>query len=298
MGCILCGDKMTKGQIKRTIPTSARAVGTDRLDLRLRLPVRALNAGLFVSRGVGMHPERVIDSHELIFVQRGALGMREDDRQFTLGPGQTLLLWPGRRHGGTVPYPPDLSFYWVHFTLEPGRGGFSARIPQTATLRRPERMVELFRRFLDDQESGWLAPQSGACLIVQMLLETSRNFNDIPAVGPSCLSLASRAEAYIRTNFGRSISASGIARALRCNPDYLGRVFRAAYGRTLTGRLHRCRVNRARALLMESGASAKEIAAQCGFSDAVYFRRIFRRECGMSPAVFRRLYARVRVNTV
>jgi len=38
-------------------------------------PIRAQNAGLFISRGQGTHPTRIIFSHELIFIKRGTLEM-------------------------------------------------------------------------------------------------------------------------------------------------------------------------------------------------------------------------------
>jgi hypothetical protein len=62
--------------------------------------VKAQNAGLFISRGQGTHPTRVIDSHELIFVKEGCLEMWEANRTFRVEAGQTLHLWPMRMHGG------------------------------------------------------------------------------------------------------------------------------------------------------------------------------------------------------
>ena len=87
------------------------------LRLMAMASVAALNGGLFVSRGKGTHPTRVIDSHELIFVRSGILELFEEERRFRLGPGEALVLWPGRRHGGAAPYPPDLSFFWIHFNI-------------------------------------------------------------------------------------------------------------------------------------------------------------------------------------
>ena len=66
------------------------------LDGRCR-PVAA-NAGLFSARGAGIHPDRIIDSYELIFVRSGGLAMEEAGRALRVQPNQTLLLWPGRRH--------------------------------------------------------------------------------------------------------------------------------------------------------------------------------------------------------
>jgi len=92
---------------------------TDKLVLHLQPPLTACNAGLFISRGYGIHPDRVIDSYELIFVRKGRLDMQEHGRAFVIESGQTLVLWPGLRYGGTRPYPHDLSFYWIHFRIAP-----------------------------------------------------------------------------------------------------------------------------------------------------------------------------------
>lgn len=271
------------------------------LKIKGKLPVVPQNAGLFISRGEGIHSMRVIGSYELIFVRQGRLGMFEGRRRFELGAGQTLLLWPGRKHGGTIPYPRDLSFYWIHFTLNPNaskcRSSPLFSIPQTVTLHRPERLTELFRRFLDDQESGCLTPVNGACLIIQMLTEVGRSFKNTMPENSSSIVLASRAEDYIRTHFDKSISARDIARTLRCNPDYLGRIFHLAFDCTLTERLHQRRIQKAKSLLMDSTLSIKEITRVCGFNDTVFFRRIFERQCDMPPLAFRKLYARVHVNT-
>jgi len=273
----------------------------DLLRIKGSLPVVPQNAGLFISRGEGIHPTRVIGSYELIFVRQGRLGMFEGRRRFELGAGQTLLLWPRRKHGGTIPYPPDLSFYWIHFTLKSGavksRPASLFTVPQLATLRRPERLIELFRRFLDDQESGCLTPVNGACLIIQMLTEVSRNFKNTMHENSSSIVLASRAEDYIRTHFDKSISARDIARTLRCNPDYLGRIFHLAFDCTLTARLHQRRIQKAKSLLLDGKLNIDEIAQACGFNDTVFFRRIFERQCDITPLAFRKLYARIHVNT-
>jgi hypothetical protein len=91
------------------------------LELNPRLPVRAHNGGLFISRGQGTHPHRVIGSWELIFVREGVLMVEEEEKRFEVGAGESLLLWPGRRHRATGDYPPDLSFYWIHFSFRDGK---------------------------------------------------------------------------------------------------------------------------------------------------------------------------------
>ncbi len=323
------------------------------LELSPALPLRALNAGLFVSRGQGTHVTRTIDTHELIFVRSGVLGMFEEARRFEVREGEALHLWPGRKHGGTAPYPADLSFYWLHFRTEehaaraPGHRGSSAlrskarsgapggrgsrraalapsgspggspsklssgtrkerissgvgglALPQHARVARPDRLSELLRRYLDDQESGRLTPLSGALLVTLMLEEISTpGAAASGAAASGAEALAARADEFILTHFHEPISTWEVAGALSCNPDYLGRVYRRMRRTTLTDAINRARLRHARKLLLDSSRNIDEVASAAGFSEAGYFRRVFQREEGLSPLAFRRSYARMHVNT-
>ena len=268
------------------------------LSLYVAPPLEPLHSGLAVSRGVGRHPRRRLDSHELIFVRSGRLEMAEDGERFSLAAGDTLLLRAGREHRGTRAYPPDLAFYWVHFRSA-GRGGRGAakrlRVPRVGRPARPDRLAELYHRYGDDRESGAFDPLTGSLLICLMLAEVVR-----PGAGRAegaGAALAARADAFVRTHFHQAISTGTVARELDCNPDYLGRVFRRAYGFNLTEAIHRRRLIHARRLLLESSANITAVARETGFEDPGYFRRVFRRAEGMSPRAFRRLYARMHVNT-
>ena len=267
------------------------------LFLGTQLPVRANNGGLFVSRGEGTHPDRVIGSHELIFVREGLLELQEAQQTFKVGAGETLLLWPGRRHRGTAPYPADLSYFWLHFDVLQSQAGETFAIPQHATISRPDHLTTLFRRFLDDQESMNASPLSASLLVMLMLCEVAGSRPSATNSGNTAALLASRADALIRTRFHEPLSTSSLAKDLHSNPDYLGRTFRSAYGCSLTEAIHGRRIKHARKLLLESERTIDEVASACGFSDTGYFRRLFKRAEGMTPHQFRRLYAKLHINT-
>ncbi len=272
------------------------------LHLLLSSPLKAQNAGLFISRGNGaIHPTRVISSYEIIFVIQGHLDIWEEGEQFHLEAGQILLLFPGRKHGGSAPMPPDLKFYWLHFEIEeidskPSIGGGLMILPQTTTLARPENMERIFRFFLSEQESGKMSPVTADLLTLLILNEVSHQTQETPSEDEVNV-VATWAHSYIYTHFDQSITASKVAAALGYNVDYLGRIYRQTYDCTLTDAIHQRRIQKACKHLLNSNLTISQIATICGFKDADYFRRIFKRTMKISPGEYREEYSRMHVMT-
>ena len=284
------------------------------LQLSLSLPLEASNGGFFVSRGKGRHQDRTLASFELIFVSSGVLELQEAGKHFSVNAGETLLLWPGRPHGGRAAYPANLSFYWLHFHLNPQHLTPQTpthlpilqksapqpptwQIPQHVRVSRPDHLTNLFRRFLDDQETVTEGSPAANLLVLLMLYEVMGPYMPQRASERAATVLAGRADTLIRTQFHEPLSTSQLARQLHCNPDYLGRVFRQLYGLTLTEAVHQRRLKHARKLLLEPAQTTEAVASACGYSDVGYFRRVFKRAEGMTPLAFRKLYSKVHINT-
>jgi AraC-like DNA-binding protein len=258
--------------------------------------LRALNGGLFVSPGGGLHPKRVIQSFELILVRSGKLHLWERQTEFHLSAGDALLLWPDRPHGPLQEYDRDTSFYWVHFELTVKASSQHVRIPQLNRLGEPLRLVELFHRFLDDQENQRLEPNYGSALVKLMLFETANQPRYQPASSERPHNLPSMAQVLITKRFREPVSTSTIAAQLHCNPDYLGRTFRKTFGFPVTEGIHRVRMQHAKSLLLLTSMTIKEIATHCGYENVDYFRRLFRRFFDMQPNQFRSLHLKQHTN--
>jgi AraC-like DNA-binding protein len=260
--------------------------------------IEALNGGLFVSPGHGRHPVRTIDSHEFVFVKSGNLGIFEGEDVFEVGPGQALILSAGRRHGGTKDYSQELQFYWIHFRLKAAQSGVEIfPLPRLSNPRRPDRIVELLRMFLDDQESGGLSRPKANVLVELLLLETLEGLSS-GQPSNSEERLAANAENIMKARFReQDFGASKLAGELKCNADYLNRVFKRARGMTLTEGLRRLRVNFAAQLLLDGRTNVEEAAQQSGFSDRSYLRRVFKQLKGMTPKDYRGIHLRMHINT-
>ncbi len=107
-----------------------------------------------MTKGWGRHVERTMDTFEIIYVNSGTLGIFEEDVEYDVEKGEALILFPGRHHGGTRDFDEDLTFYWLHFTMEEEAlrmGSDIMALPQLIRLAKPEAFEELFRRFIRRQ---------------------------------------------------------------------------------------------------------------------------------------------------
>lgn len=270
-------------------------------DLNVNLPVRVQNGGLFISRGVGRHPARELDSWEIIFVEKGTLTICEGDNTFEVQPGESLLLWPHRLHFGAGDFPADLKFYWLHFEVLDNNPaddlpGLLISVPQHAKVRDPQYMVALFRQFMAQQENITRSPALELMLLL-ILQQLSIPHGEASEASDQDIALAWKAQQLIRTQFHLDISTSRLARQLHCNGDYLGRVYRRAFRLTITEAIHRQRVLSAEKLLLTDSCSLSEVAARCGFHYVGYFRQVFRRQMGLTPAAWKRRYCKEHINS-
>jgi AraC-like DNA-binding protein len=79
------------------------------------------------------------------------------------------------------------------------------------------------------------------------------------------------------------LSAESIARRVGYHRGSLSRMFRRETGETIIGHLTRVRLREAEALLAHTDEPVIAIAQQCGFRDAAYFCRWFRKHTGNTP---------------
>ncbi|MEX9254076.1 helix-turn-helix domain-containing protein [Pseudenterobacter timonensis] len=270
------------------------------LELSIALPIKVQNGGLFISRGVGRHPTRKLASWEIIFVEKGTLTIQEENTLFAVQAGESLLLWPDRRHVGTEDFPADLRFYWLHFEVELNQPllpqTFPLAIEQHCCVKDEQYVIALFRQFLSEQEKlqRSMALEMILLLILQQV-SISSGYED--KTDEAVAALAWKAKQLIRTQFHLPLSTSQLAKTLHCNADYLGRVFRRTFHLTLTEAIHRQRVRAAEKLLLTDSASLSDVATRCGFNDVGYFRQIFSKHTGLTPAVWKRRYCKEHINS-
>ena len=96
-----------------------------------------------------------------------------------------------------------------------------------------------------------------------------------------------RAVDFLRLNHASGITMADVAEEVGITEKYLYKLFRRELGTTPMEYLNQCRIHRAEMLLTTTALSIAEIARQCGFEDAGYFSRFYRRQRGRSPTQYR-----------
>ncbi len=99
--------------------------------------------------------------------------------------------------------------------------------------------------------------------------------------------LAPRILSYLHSHYGDSLTLSSLSLYFHCSTVTLTESFRREYGATVMQTLEEIRLERAKELLRQTDAPVGEIAGLCGYPDAGYFSKRFRKRFGASPLAWR-----------
>lgn len=237
-------------------------------------------------------------SLSLIFVAQGRVAVTVGGRSSALGCGEAILLEPDRAKRLELSCKSETEHYIVSFR-RPGVPSPARRriieVPDHVSIRNPVRLKHLLRMLMEESRRRESSPLVLHHLVVLMLCEmaaSSRVSADPDAREDGLESIASRVDAYIAAHYHEPIGTPDIARELRYNPDYLERAYRLERRQSIRGAIHARRFREAQAqLLLQDGRRIAEVAALCGYADAGYFRRVFKRATNLTPRGYRLAHA-------
>ena len=93
---------------------------------------------------------------------------------------------------------------------------------------------------------------------------------------------------YVEFNYMEAMSLDSLAARYAVSKNYLSSRFHKEVGMTVTDYINHTRVQQSLKLLGGTTLSMPEIAERCGFADANYFSRIFKKMRGMTPNEYRK----------
>lgn len=275
-------------------------------------------SGESIFRPGDSHPARSgIGLFDLLVVSQGMLYMEEEDRSWSVGEGQALILRPDKSHRSARPVDSETRFFWLHFhasapwsdqpdfpsaedirkekedryRIDQGlvTRPFRFGLPQYFKLANPPSVYDLLRELiaLERQPRSWARWQNQ--ILMQNLLKIIAEEQDHFGKSTS-LQLAERVAVYLRTHYREEVTNASLRSEFNFHPVYIARCMRMAFGCSPLEYLARYRIEQAKLLLIGTSLPIEEIASEVGFRHQTYFSHSFRKLENKAPSAFRKWF--------
>lgn len=136
-------------------------------------------------------------------------------------------------------------------------------------------------------------PAGAAVPLVEALLRACLGALTTPVVAPKrrAATLYESICLFVQESFHTPLTRESVAAHFRVSPNHVSRLFRREGMVAFAEYVTYVRINRAKYLLKHYRQSIDEVAAACGFSEASYFCRVFRRVTRLRPTGYRQQQA-------
>lgn len=124
-------------------------------------------------------------------------------------------------------------------------------------------------------------------IFLQLIYTVCRNHNTNSASKGAAQTDITKIAEYINANYSKELTVAGLSERFNISASWLNRLFRQKYNMSLKSYITATRIEIAKSMLSSSN-DINEIAFSVGYSDALYFSRIFHRTTGVSPSQYRK----------
>lgn len=258
--------------------------------LNSSIDVEYISSGLFKSKGAWCHPNRVIDSYEIIFVYEGTVYICEDGVEYTVNKNDILILEPDKTHYGFKESEKFVSFSWLHFSASEER---CKLLPKHLHASEPHTLKTLFTQCLHTVNTPTyddVCADLYTALIIEEILvlkkaeEISGNY------------LSAQVKEWIRVNIEKDISVSCISKEFGYHENHISRLFKSAYGIGIKVYITKMKLENAKNLLSTTMYSVKEISQLLSFKSENHFIKFFKYHVNLTPTEYRNTYVNTHIN--
>jgi transcriptional regulator GlxA family with amidase domain len=136
-----------------------------------------------------------------------------------------------------------------------------------------------------------VAVQTAKALLLTMPRTHQSGYAVLPLSPPHADDKVRAVEAFIQEHYAKGHSNEALADLACMSERAFLRRFKAATGRAPAAYLQAVRVEAAKAILEREASPIQTVSESVGYQDASFFRGLFKRETGMTPAEYRTRFA-------
>lgn len=138
-----------------------------------------------------------------------------------------------------------------------------------------------------------IALQCAKSLLLSMPRSRQSGYAVVPLSHPHSDAKIRQSEEYLQENFASGVSIDTLADRAGMGPRNFIRRFKAATGRLPGAYIQMLRVSAAKEMLEHGAAPMQTVCSKIGYEDIAFFRSLFKRHTGMTPAEYRERFARM-----
>lgn len=147
--------------------------------------------------------------------------------------------------------------------------------------------IKSLRQFITDVEEMKSYTQLEEILLHELRM-LSEKIQDV-AMEKSRAKIHSILE-YLENNYHKNLSLNDVAEQVGISPAYLSNFFKLETGVNYIDYLTDLRIKAAKKMLSETGEKVYNIAKHLGYEDPKYFATLFKKQVGVTPGEYRRLF--------
>lgn len=215
------------------------------------------------------------------------------DSDKTLSAGQFILRSPNTAYRyGLEENTPEMGYFWIHFSGNDAMRILSDYGIETNKIydlderyfsRVKEYFTTLFRELML-KKSGYI--EMTQSLLTAITVKLGRGIHASPPENPR-KRLEGCAE-YINAHYTEKINVDTLAASAHLSVSRFRELFSLTFGESPSNYITSLRINRAKEILATTDLNVTETAELCGYTDELYFSRIFRKKTGLSPTSYRK----------
>lgn len=230
------------------------------------------------------------------FLQLMDVGQMRSGDADMLKAGQFIIRSPDRMYRYGLGEESSRGFYWVHFTgnlVEKLLEEHQIQPDQIYTLREDmlQGLHQEFQRVFQEfmlRRPGY--EYMAAAMLTSILVRLSRG-SLTEASGQDETGLRKRLEtsaSYIHSHYTQQLTVPELAQMEHLSESRYRELFRLAFGTPPGDYIIGLRMARACELLQSTDLSVAQIGEICGYSDVLYFSRLFHKKQKVAPLAYRR----------
>lgn len=132
-----------------------------------------------------------------------------------------------------------------------------------------------------------VAVEAARALLLDMPRSSQSGYGILPLSRPHSDEQVRKAEDHLSANFHRDVPTDELAAFVGMSRRNLVRRFKDATGARPGAYIQMLRVAAACSMLEDGAASIEQVGMAVGYTDTAFFRRVFKRYSGMTPAAYR-----------